>query len=555
MNRRVLSAFAACVALATACGAPQPASPAPATDAAAQPAAPAADRARTLILAMPSLPTNLDPGVATSGAENMLHRALYEGLVNFKGDSTTEVEPVLAESFEANADQSVWTFRLRRGVKFTDGADFNAEAAKIGYKRMVDIGLLGNTINRFTDGDVENNLVVKDEYTLEWRCGFPCPNLPQALGTAYGTLFVSPKALQAHAQVADGKSDYAQAWFTNNAAGTGPYMVESIKPNEEIVFVRNPNYWRGWDDGKQRFERIIIRNVPEPSTRRQLLEKGDADIALISTVEDYKALRETGRFQGSDKPLFRINYITFTKRGVLVDPRVRRAISYAFDYDGYAKNVEGGLMQRGTSPWPSGMSSAVGTRGFQYTFDLDKAKALLQEAGVPPGTEITYLYATGYGYYERMGQVLQAGLEQIGLKLKLEERDEATFNDIFYGSRPVEELPDLMGYAWWPDYDDFYNYVNPVFHTRNDQNDGLGNGALYSNAELDALIEQSKTETDPAKLQAIYERAHQILMFDDPAGLYAAEPQEEILIANSVKGHPWNPIHVKTFDFYGLYRE
>ena len=94
-----------------------------------------------------------------------------------------------------------------------------------------------------------------------------------------------------------------------------------------------------------------------------------------------------------------------------------------------------------------------------------------------------------------------------------------------------------------------------VFHTRNDRNDGLGNGAQYSNAELDALIQQSATETDPAKLEAIYKRAHEILMFEDPAGLYAAEPQEEILLASSVKGHSWNPIHVKTFDFYALYRE
>jgi peptide/nickel transport system substrate-binding protein len=552
MKRRLHLLLIAVALGLSACAAPQ--QPSSLQDVAAT-VAPSDDRARTLILAMPSLPTNLDPGVATSGAENMLHRALYEGLVNFKGDSTTEVEPVLAESFEPNADKSVWTFKLRKGVKFSDGADFNAEAAKAGYLRMVNIGLLGNTINRFTGNDPQNHLVVKDEHTLEWRCGFPCPGLPQALGTAYGTFFVSPKAIKEHEKTDNGQSDYAQEWFTNNAAGTGPYIIQTIKPNEEVVFVRNPNYWRGWDDGRQHFERIVIRNVPEASTRRQLLEKGDADIALISTVEDYKALRTTGNFQGSDKPLFRINYITFTKRDVFKDPRVRQAVSYAFDYEGYANSVEGGLMRRGTSPWPSGMSSAVGTKGFQYTFDLEKARALLQEAGVPEGTELTYLYATGYGYYERMGQVLQAGLEQIGLKLKLEERDEASFNDIFYGSRPVEELPHLMGYAWWPDYDDFYNYVNPVFHTRNDQNDGLGNGALYSNAELDALIDQSKFETDPAKLQAIYERAHQILMFEDPAALYAAEPQEEILIANSVKGHPWNPIHVKTFDFYNLHRE
>ena len=356
--KRYLLPTALLVSSLVACAAPQAAPSSQATP------APATDRARTLILAMPSLPTNLDPGVATSGAENMLHRALYEGLVNFKGSSTTEVEPVLAESFEPNADKSVWTFKLRRGVKFSDGSDFNAEAAKAGLVRMVKIGLLGNTINRFTSEDPENNLVVKDEYTLEWRCGFSCPILPQALGTAYGTFIVSPAAMKAHEKIVDGQSDYAQAWFTNNAAGTGPYLIEAIKPNEEVVFVRNPNYWRGWDDGRQHFERIIIRNVPEASTRRQLLEKGDADIALISTVEDYKALRATGRFQGSDTPLFRINYITFTKRDVLKDPRVRRAISYAFDYEGYANEVEGGLMRRGTSPWPSGMRSAVGTRGF-----------------------------------------------------------------------------------------------------------------------------------------------------------------------------------------------
>lgn len=179
--KRHLLPIALLVSSLLACGAPQPSSPSQETP------APAADRARTLILAMPSLPTNLDPGVATSGAENMLHRALYEGLVNFKGSSTTEVEPVLAESFEPNADKSVWTFKLRRGVKFSDGSDFNAEAARAGLLRMVKIGLLGNTINRFTSDDPENNLVVKDEYTLEWRCGFSCPILPQALGTAYGT--------------------------------------------------------------------------------------------------------------------------------------------------------------------------------------------------------------------------------------------------------------------------------------------------------------------------------------------------------------------------------
>jgi peptide/nickel transport system substrate-binding protein len=241
------------------------------------------------------------------------------------------------------------------------------------------------------------------------------------------------------------------------------------------------------------------------------------------------------------------------------DPRVRQALSYVFDYDGYANSVELGTVKRGTSPWPSGMESAVGKSGFQYELNIEKAKQLLTDAGIAPGTEFTFRYAAGPGFYERAAQIMQANLEQIGYKMKIEERDEGAFNELFYSFKPLEQiaanLPDMWGYAWWPDYDDFYNYVNPVFHTRNDKNDGLGNGILYSNAEVDKLIDSSKTESDPVKLKEIYAKMHQILMFDDPAALYFSEPLEAVLIVNSVKGHSFNPIHVETFDFYALRRE
>jgi peptide/nickel transport system substrate-binding protein len=548
--------------LLAACGQPAappaPAQPAEvkATEKPAQAAATTGDRAKTLILAMASLPINLDPGISTAGAENRLQRALYEGLVNFKGDSVSEVEGVLAESWSPNADQSVWTFKLRKGVKFSDGTPFNAEAAKAGLKRMVDIGALGNTILRFTSGNIDN-ITAKDETTLEWKCGYPCPKLPIALGTAYGTFMVSPKAAADNAKTKDGKSDNATEWFTTNAAGTGPYLVESIKPNEAIVFVRNPNYWRGWQDNQ--FERIVIKNVAEPSTRRALMEKGDADIGEITTAEDYVALRKSGNVRSSDKSLLRINYVAYSQQGKMKDPRVRQALSYVFDYDGYANSVELGTVKRGTSPWPSGMESAVGKSGFQYELNIEKAKQLLTDAGIAPGTEFTFRYAAGPGFYERAAQIMQANLEQIGYKMKIEERDEGAFNELFYSFKPLEQiaanLPDMWGYAWWPDYDDFYNYVNPVFHTRNDKNDGLGNGILYSNAEVDKLIDSSKTESDPVKLKEIYAKMHQILMFDDPAALYFSEPLEAVLIVNSVKGHSFNPIHVETFDFYALRRE
>ncbi|MDQ3250021.1 MAG: ABC transporter substrate-binding protein [Chloroflexota bacterium] len=540
------------LSLLTACGAPSGGSGAAPSAEATQPAAevqPGAAQGRdlkTLIVVMPDVPTNFDPGVATAGTDNLLHRAVYEGLVNYKGASITEVEPVLAESFSANDDSSVWTFIIRQNVKFTDGTTLTAQTVKDAYVRMVTLGYLGNTINRFTGGNLDN-LIVKDEYTLEWHCGFACPTLPVTLATAYGTAVISPAAVKVNAKA----DDLAQEWLTQNAVGTGAYMISEVKPNQEIILVKNPDYWRGWAD--DHFEQIILRAVPEAATRRQLLEKGDADIGQIDVAEDRVALLESGDVIGSDVPLLRVNYATFTVRGVLTDPRVRQAIAYAFDYDGYADQLELGVMKRGATPWPSGMSSAQ-KDGFVYETDLEKAKQLLQEAGVAEGTELTFMYYKGFGG-ERVGQVLQAQLAQIGLALTLEERDEGAFNDVFYGAAPIEERPEMMYYAWWPDYDDFYNYVNPVFHTRNDQNDGLGNGSLYSNARIDQLTEASKTETDPAKLQAIYAETHQILTFDDPAGLWIAEPNEQMLLRADIQGHPYNPVHVKTFDFYGLSRE
>jgi peptide/nickel transport system substrate-binding protein len=345
--------------------------------------------------------------------------------------------------------------------------------------------------------------------------------------------------------------DMGQEWFTTNVAGTGPYIVESVQPNQEIVLTRNPNYWRGWTDAN--FEKVIIRTVPESATRRQLLEKGEADIGEVDNAEDRIALMEGEQVMGSDKRLLRLHYVTFTVKGALQDPRVRQAIGYAFDYDGYVQGIELGLMNRGITPWPSGMASAQ-KDGFIYQTDLEKAKQLLQEAGLPEGTELTFMYYKGFGG-DRVGQVLQAQLEQIGLILKLEERDEGTFNDLFYGEKPLEERPEMFYYGWWPDYDDFYNYVNPVFHSRNPNNDGLGNGSLYANARVDELIDQSKTETDPAKLEAIYKEVHQILTFDDPAGLWIAEPREQIMVSRNIQGHPYNPIHVETFDFYNLSRK
>jgi peptide/nickel transport system substrate-binding protein len=551
-----------CAALVlSACGGAAPAAPAseqPAAPAAGTeaPAAPAANTdapaalsrdPKTLVVAALESADNLDPAQAYNAANNLITRAVYEGLLRLKGSSATEVEPVLAESFEVSADQSTWTFKIRQGVTFHDGTPLNAQAVYDSMARTIDLKApTWYILGRFIGEDPAATIKVVDEYTLEFALGAPQPLFGVGLAAAYGTGIISPKAFNDNNK--DG--DLGKEWLLSNAVGTGPFKLEKFAPNEEFVLARNADYWRGWE-GEGKFERVIIRPIPESSTRRQLLEQGDADIALNPSADDLEALAATGQFSIGDEPLLRVDYIAYNTSGPLKDPRVRQAIGYAFDYEGYMQGVRKGVGAVAQGPFPRNL---VGhdKAAFQYATDLEKARALLQEAGWVDGTEVTYTYYPGFNG-ENVGPVLQAQLEQIGIALKIEERDIASFNGLFYGDQPPEERPDMFWYAWWPDYNDFYNYAWVLFHSDAGGSAGA-NAGFYSNPRVDELLDQLASVVDPAERDALAKEVQQILTLDDPAGLWVEDAKDHTVFRNDIEGQVYNPLYTNTFDFWALAR-
>jgi peptide/nickel transport system substrate-binding protein len=503
---------------------------------------------KTLVVASPDSADNADPAQTLNASNNLITRPIYEGLLRLKGNSLTEVEPVLAESYTTNPDKSQWTFKIRKGVTFHDGSPLDAQAVYDSYARTIlNKMTTWYILGRFVGEDPAKTIKVLDQHTLQFTFDSPQPLFGLALASAYGTGIISPKAFKEHEQ----NEDAGKEWLTTHAVGTGPYKLEKFAPNDEFVLVRNADYWRGWSD-PNKFEKVIVKIYPENSSRRQLIEKGDVDIFGSPSAEDVEALQQTGDFNIGANELIRIDYIAFNSHGKLADPRVRQAISYAFDYDGYIQGVRKNQGQRAQGPFPRSMAYH-NPDTFQYPTDLEKAKQLLQEAGWVDGTEVSYTYYPGF-HGEDVGPILQAQLEQIGIKLKIEERDSASFNGIFYGDQPPEQRPDMFWYAWWPNFSDAYDWSWILYHSSAAGSNGANVG-FYANPRVDALIDQGLTETDPFKLQQIWNDVQTIVTKDDPAGLWVEDPMDHTIFRKDIQGQVYNALYTETFDFYALSRK
>ena len=334
---------------------------------------------KTLVIAYQESADNVDPAQTLNVANNIVTRPIYEGLLTLKGSSLTEVEPVLAESFTTNADKSEWTFKIRKGVKFHDGGVCDAQAIYDSIARTI-----VNKMPTWISGALRRRGSHEDDE------GGRSEHAPVQVRTAPQSLFQlgaggrlrhrhhQPQGLQGTRK----ERRRRQGGGDNpRSDGTGPYKLDKFAPNDEFVLVHNPDYWRGWDD-PNKFEKVIIKIYPENSTRRQLLEKGDVDIFTTPSAEDVEALQQSGNFEIGNADLIWIDYIAFNTHGSVGDPRVRQAIDYAFDYDGYIKGVRKDQGRRAGRPLPA--QPGVHDPGvFVYPTDLQRPKSCsLRPAGL-----------------------------------------------------------------------------------------------------------------------------------------------------------------------------
>jgi peptide/nickel transport system substrate-binding protein len=506
------------------------------------------DRAATLIAGTSSSPSDLDPHSAYDGRSVMVIYGAYEQLMRLKGSSTDEYEPLLAESWEANDDKSVWTFHLREGATFHDGSHCDAEADRLSFERLLTLGLGPyEVVHRFVSDPAQ--ITAPDTRTVVFDLGQPQPLFEAALAAAYGPYIVNARLAREYEE--DG--DWGHAWAQTNAEGmgTGPYKVTTYERESLVQLDRFDAYWGGWDGNH--FSRIVIRVVPENETLRQLVEQGEIDIVDNLTPEATDALAENPALRIERAYTTSDGYLSMTPIGPLESPEARQAMAWAFPYEEVVEGVYQGYAKAARGP----LAELI--RGFDaelpaYTTDLDKARQLLSDAGVAQGETLSMMLSSGSEAAKTMAQLFAANLEQLGLSLDIQAVDETTFIGTIFGEAPIEERPHFFPLFWQPDYNDGWNHL----YAQVDCDASMGKGAnagVYCNERVDELLDTARDAADETTYLDALAELQQILAWDDPAGVYYIQTEWTTILSAAIDGFATNPIATGLYDFYRMSRQ
>ena len=507
------------------------------------------DRANHLTVILHHNQFNFDPHESYGDASVVL-LGVYEMLVQLHGDRPDEVEPMLADTWEANASKSSYTFHLSPRAVFHDGSPCDADAVKASFVRFLGLGALPvNIIRRFFQ-DPEQ-IVVLDQHTIRFDLSRPQPLFLSALASPFGPYVVNPRVVDAYRTSED---PWAHEWLTGNTAGagTGPYAVLEHLPNEHTILKRFDDYHRGWTG--EHFNEIALRVVPEDFTRRELLERGDADIVTrLLTPDDVAALATVPTLRVEIYDSFDVGWVVMNAFK-LRTAEVRRGFSYAFPYDEVVTKVEGGLRKR-TGPLPDGIRG-YDPDVFLYPTDLARARELILSGGFQDGDRFDYMYLTGNESARAIAQLFQANVQAIGFDLDLIEVEQSTLFDIGFGELPAEDRPVFNGsWGWYPDYDDPWSQLAPCFlRSFTEGGEGTANAGLWVNDRFEQIMAEAKIYSDEARLVQLMKEAQRILTEEDPPCIYIGQQRYVAVRAEDIRGFDGNPLYLNLYRFYKMHR-
>ena len=525
----VLSLLLMAAMLLTACGPaatePPAGTEAPATDA---PATEAPAMPVVLKIASSANITTWDP-VASFSTEAAYLANVYEQLLRINPPGSAEqYTPLLAESWDVSDDGLSYTFHLRSGVKFHDGEPMNAEAVKKSIDAAADHA--GASFIWLPLKDVE----VVDDLTVKINLTYAAP-VDLIASSLYGAWIVSPKALDAAAAAEN-------FWSDGKSYGTGPYLVESYTPDAEIVFTRNEEYWGGWEDGQ--YEKVVVSIVPEATVRQQMLEGGEVELATALPVENLDTFKNDSNYTVYEEPSF-FNYVGFfnTLRPPLDNVKVRQALSYAIPYDDIIAIGAKGLGTQSFGPVPAGVFPWDGSV-FQYSYDLEKAKALLTEAGHEGGGfDIRLTYAAENATEEAFAPLIKDSFAQIGVNVTIEPM--AWSQQWELAKTDPANAQDMFLLLYWPTYSDagadnmwsmYYGGAESPY-----LNVTKFNLSYWKNDQYNSLMDEAGalTATDYEGSKAKYVEAMRILIEEAPS-VFFFDTMAVFVVPNRVEGFKYN---------------
>lgn len=502
---------------------------------------------RPMVLCTDMEAVTMDPHANDYAFSSNLQYGPYESLLRWEEqpDGTWLPGPDLAKSWEISDDGLEYTFHLQEGVKFRDGTPFNAEAVKWNFERLAALGLQPSTkVYKVAELKAE----VIDDYTV--KVILPDAYAPFIYGMVDQPMFISPTAAEAHQEEGDygEHGDYAQAWLYENAVGTGPYLLEEWLHGESATLVKNPDYWRGWEGNH--LESVVVKVVGEAVTRTMMVKGGECDLTLRVPETDIPELEADPNVVVYYRPAGTGLTIQIRPHGPFADPRVRKAVALAFDYDSFVNDILFGRAEVANSPLTPAEFGWDSTLPL-FKRDLEKAKELMAEAGYPEGIEGEYEMWTipaFQPFLRSQAELLQANLADIGINIKIVEFGDAAplLAGIF--DPDVENEPTFFPWTFRPRTGDPETTLRDHYYSGSIPPNGV-NAAFYDNPELDRLLDEGVKETDPEKRVAIYKEVQRILVEDQPF-LWVAYQPTYYYLSKELKGFLLAPLADAYFNSY-----
>ena len=456
--------------------------------------------------------TILDPHNWKTARDLLAINLIYEGLATF--DTQLKVVPVLATSWQI-VDEKTWRFNLRKGVKFTDGTPFNAEAAKTNFDRMAKAprakGVFG----------IIESVKIEDEYTIIIKTKTPFVPFINNLCHPIGTM-ISPEAIKKYGTK-----------IGQNPVGTGKFMLKEWRPKEKMVLARNEKYW----GKKPKLTEVIIRPIPEEGTRTMAFESSDLDIVSDPAPHRIVQFKKNNNIRVITEPAARVVWLGFNlKDKTLANLKLRQAIAHALNRGELVNYVAEGLAINAPAWIPEIVMKF--NKKYNYDLNLKKAKELLKEAGYSNG--LTLKLWTPEGRYlkdKQIAEAIQAQLSKIGIKTQLVVKEWAAYLDGVF--RKEQQL-----YIWgWA-----FQVGDPDAMLReNFFSKSAYNCTGYDNPAYDKMLDKAVSTFNADSRKKLYGEIQQMLI-DDVVGCPIYHSENIYALWKRVKNFKSHPLEVVVLD-------
>ncbi|MFC2076084.1 ABC transporter substrate-binding protein [candidate division KSB1 bacterium] len=483
MTLKTLIPAVCCLLLVSHCGARR------------QPAVPGVVRYR-----LGSDPPSLDPAHAVDTGSQLLTNQLFDGLVRLDPISL-EVVPALAESIRFDPSGQVYTFKLRRDVKFHNGEPFNADAVLFAWQRMLATGTRAERpwILYPIRGAREYRQGLAESVTGLRRLGLYSIQITLDRPLPY---FLKQLAMESAAIVAPRAAAAAGDRFSEGPVGTGPFRFVSWRHSDLLILESNPDYW----DGPVGPERIEFHIIPDIAVALEKYLSGEIDIVNElppGRVAELKR-KHPGEFQAWS--LLEVRYLGFNLEDPLLGGNrdLRLALNHAVNKRAIADILEEGVPRPADGVLPPGLLPGP-VAAIPYPFDPVRAESLLAVAGYPGGEGLPELelWCPDNPNERRIWQFVQAGFQQVGVKVRLRTLEWAA-----YLARVRAGRVQMFRGSWVADYPDPHNFLHPLLHSS--QVGASGNYARFRDSEFDTLIDRAAGESRRDRRDSLYRRAEQL---------------------------------------------